>query len=170
MGGVGQAGGRRRAGGWFGRLRWPSHGDDGSSPDAPSKGRPAAGSEETFSLHMGVGNPRRIPLSRHPSVTCLHKLNVFSISELGRKLFDKIFGCRPRSMWCHRINSQAQMDSYTTNTDEATRIDSGLKNKFRFEWLTCKDEHGNMLSSYMRKPRQRGLGSENFHLNLFSWF
>ena len=47
--------------------------------------------------------------------------------------------------------------SYTTNADEATRIDSGLKNKFRFEWLNCEDEHGDILSSYMRKPRQRGL-------------
>ena len=25
-----------QAGGWVGRPRWPSHGDDGSSPDAPS--------------------------------------------------------------------------------------------------------------------------------------
>ena len=49
------------------------------------------------------------------------------------------------------------MDSYTTNADEATRIDSGLKNKFRFEWLNCKDEHGDILSSSMRKPRQHGL-------------
>ena len=49
------------------------------------------------------------------------------------------------------------MDSYTTNADEATRIDSGLKNKFRFEWLNCKDEHGDILSSYRRTPRQRGL-------------
>ena len=62
------------------------------------------------------------------------------------------------------------MDSYTTNADEATRIDSGLKNKFRFELLNCKDEHGDILSSYVRKPRQRGLGSESFHLKRISWF
>ena len=28
-----------------------------------------------------------------------------------------------------------------------------VKNKFRFEWLNCEDEHGDILSSYM----QRGL-------------
>ena len=54
------------------------------------------------------------------------------------------------------------MDSYTTNADEATRIDSGLKNKFRFEWLNCKDEHGLSKSRIVRRP-----SSENFHLGLF---
>ena len=37
--------------------------------------------------------------------------------------------------------------------DDETRktYDTGVKNKFKWEWLTEKDIHGDFLSSYIRK-------------------
>ena len=35
--------------------------------------------------------------------------------------------------------------------------DAGVKNKFKWEWLTEKDIHGDFLSSYIRKLDADGL-------------
>ena len=43
--------------------------------------------------------------------------------------------------------------------DDETRktYDAGVKNKFKWEWLTEKDIHGDFLSSYIRKLDADGL-------------
>ena len=43
--------------------------------------------------------------------------------------------------------------------DDETRktCDAGVKNKFKWEWLTEKDIHGDFLSSYIRKLDADGL-------------
>ena len=43
--------------------------------------------------------------------------------------------------------------------DDETRktYDAGVKNKFKWEWLTEKDIHGDFLSSYIKKLDADGL-------------
>ena len=52
--------------------------------------------------------------------------------------------------------------------DDETRktYDAGVKNKFKWEWLTEKDIHGDFLSSYIRKLDADGLAMSVLDLML----
>ena len=39
---------------------------------------------------------------------------------------------------------------------EVQRIDANVRNKFKFEWLSLKDDNGDFFSFYIRKPRVPG--------------
>ena len=46
---------------------------------------------------------------------------------------------------------------FVSKSTDLKKLESSVKNKFRWDWLEEKDEHGEMLSCYVRKIDKPGM-------------